>query len=174
MTADPPRRWDDDSAGEDAEVHRARELARLEQWMAEQKLRPLADALTAAGLIREPGECWAGPLVLPAWWDEVGEPPGACPWCQRPVPAAPCPECRAGRAAGIDPPALWDWWAALPPAGRRLHIAASYSTDPWSGRHCVIRIEWTDTGPDGEIRTTHPLYYGCAPAGIFWGARRRA
>jgi hypothetical protein len=173
MTGGPPRRWPDDSPEEDAEAYRAAELARLEQWMREQKLRPLTDALGAAGVAREPGECWAGPVILPDWWDQVPEPGHCCPWCQRPGVPSPCPECREARAADADPPSLWAWWASLAPAARRLHIAASYGTDPWSGRHCSIRMEWTSTDAEGQIRTTHPPYLGAAPAGVYWGTRGR-
>jgi hypothetical protein len=173
MTGDPPRRWDDDSPEEDAEAHRAQELARLEQWMAEQKLRPLTDALEEHGLIRDDGEGWTGPVILPAWWNDIQPPVNACPWCQRPVPASPCPECRAARATDADPPAAWSWWPSLSAEARRMHIAASYGTDPWSGRRCTIRIEQTDVDSGGQIRVAYPLYFGCAPAGIFWGAQRR-
>jgi hypothetical protein len=178
VTGGPPRRWDDDSAEEDAEAHRARELARLERWMAEQKTRPLADALEAHGILPGDsdgdGDGWAGPVVLPGWWDEVAAPTDPCPWCQRNVPAAPCPECREGRAADADPPSVRAWWASLTAEARRLHIAASYGTDPWSGRRCTIRIEWSDLAADGQILTRYPLYFGCAPDGIYWGTRRGA
>ena len=172
MTGDPPRRWPDDSPEEDAEAHRARELARLERWMAGQKVRPLADALEAHGLLPADGEGWTGPLILPDWWNAIPAPADPCPWCQRNVPAAPCPECREGRAADADPPSVWAWWASLTAEARRGNIAARFGTDPWSGRHCVIRQEWTNLDSDGQIRTTYPLYFGAAPAGIYWGARR--
>lgn len=172
---DPPRRWADDSPEEDFEAHRATEEGRLEQRIAGEKTQPLADALESHGVRRgNPGEGWAGPLVVPEWWDAVPAPPDPCPWCQRQVPASPCPECRAARVAGADPAAIWAWWESLAPARRRLNIAAQFSTDPWSGRHCAIRQEWTDLDSDGQVRTAHPLYFGCAPAGIFWGARRRS
>jgi len=168
------RRWADDSPEEDFKVHQAHEEDRLKVWVGEQKTRPLADALEAHGLIREPGETWAGPVVLPDWWDEIPAPANPCPWCQRNVPASPCPECREARAADdVDPPAAWAWWPSLTAEARRLHIAASYGTDPWSGRRCSIHMEWTDISSDGEVRTTYPPYSGAAPAGIFWGARRR-
>ena len=173
MSNDPPEpgRWPRGSKAEDDEVHRQQELAGLEQWMAWQKLRPLTDALEH-GLIHEPGECWAGPVILPDWWDEIPEPGQTCPWCQRPDVPAPCSECRTARAADVDPPAAWVWWPSLTAEARRLHIAASYGVDPWSGRHCAIHREWTDTDPDGQISTTRPLYFGAAPAGIYWGARQ--
>ena len=193
MTGDPPRRWPDDSPEEDAEAHRAAELARLEQWAREQKLRPLTDAFTEHGLLPGDGEGWTGPLILPDWWDEIPEPHGQCPSCQRPGVVTrffdgdpsrpvPCPECCQARAevnpetvprleSGVDP---WAWWAGLTAPARRLHIAATYGTDPWSGRRCTIRIEWTDVDPEGQIRTEQLPYRGCAPDGIYWGAARRA
>ena len=173
MTGDPPRRWPDDSPEENFAVHQATEGDGIIRWAAEQKLRPLTDTLAGHGVQPGGGKGWAGPLVLPSWWDEVPEPGAPCPWCQRPSVPAPCGECRAGRAADVDPPSLWAWWASLAPAQRRLHIAASYSADPWSGRVCTIRMEWTDVDADGKVSTTYPLYFGCAPAGIYWGARRR-
>ena len=173
MTGDPPRRWGDDSAEEVAEVHRARELARLEQWMREQKVRPFTDALAEHGILPGGGEGWAGPVILPDWWDQMPEPGGQCPWCQRPVPASPCPECREARAADVDPASTWAWWAGLTAPARRMHIAATYGTDPWSGQRCTIHREWTDVDSEGQVRTTHELYRGAAPAGIYWGARRR-
>ena len=173
MTSDPTRRWDDDSPEEDAEAHRARELARLERWMQEQKARPLTDALTEHGMLPGDGEGMAGPVILPPWWDEVPAPANPCPWCQRSVPASPCPECREARAADLDPPAAWAWWPSLSAEARRLHIAATYGTDPWSGQRCTISIEWTDISSDGEVSTTYPLYSGAAPDGIYWGAQRR-
>ena len=173
MTGDPPRRWPDDSPEEDAEAHRARELARLEQWVAGQKVRSLTDTLTEHGILPGDGEVMRGPLILPDWWDEIPAPAHPCPWCQRDVPASPCPECREARAADLDPPSAWAWWPSLSAGARRLHIAATYGTDPWSGQRCTIRIEWTDINSDGEIRTTDLPYSGCAPAGIYWGAQRR-
>jgi hypothetical protein len=174
MTGDAPRRWDDDSAEEDAEVHRARELARLEQWTAEQKTRPLTDALESHGILPGDGQGWAGPPITPDWWDQVAEPHDQCPWCQRPGVPSPCGECRAAREQDIDPASLWAWWASLAPARRRLHIAASYGVDPWSGRRVRIGVEWTGIDAAGQIRTAVPRYTGCAPAGIYWGARLRA
>lgn len=173
MTGDPPRRWGDDSAEEDAEAHRATELAKLEAWMREQKTRPLADELEAGGVIREPGESWAGPVILPDWWSDIAPPAHPCPWCQRNVPASPCPECRAARAADADPPATWAWWPSLTAEARRMHIAATYGVDPWSGQRCTIHREWTDVDSEGQVRTTHELYRGAAPAGIYWGAQLR-
>ena len=175
MTSDPARRWPDDSPGEDAETHRVRELARLERWVAEQKVRPLADALESHGLIREPGEGWTGPPITPDWWDDIPAPADPCPWCQRDVPASPCPECREARAADADadPPLAWAWWASLSAEARRFHIAATYHIDPWSGRRCSISMEWTDMDSEGQIRTTDLSYSGAAPAGIYWGAQRR-
>jgi hypothetical protein len=170
-TPDPPRRWPDDSAEEDAEAHRAAELARLDQWMREQKLKPLTDTLTEHGVLPGDGQGWSGPLVLPDWWDEIRPPADPCPWCQRPGVPAPCPECRAARATDVDQPAEWVFWARCTPAQRRVHIAASYSTDPWSGRHCTIRIEWTDLDAEGRIRTAYPLWFGAAPRGIYWARR---
>lgn len=173
MTGDPPRRWPDDSPEEDAAAHQARELAKLERWMAGQKVRPLADALESHGMLPGDGDGMAGPVILPDWWDEIPAPANPCPWCQRNVPASPCPECREARAADIDPPPTWAWWPSLTAEARRLHIAASYGTDPWSGRRCVIRMEWTDISSDEEVRTAYLPYFGAAPAGIFWGAQRR-
>ena len=171
-----PRRWPDDSPAEDAEAERAAELDRLDQWAREQKTRPLADALTEHGIMPgDPGgESWSGPLVLPDWWDDIPEPLDQCPWCQRRGVPSPCPECRAARAADADQPAEWAWWPRCTPAQRRLHIAATYGTDPWSGRHCRIYTEWTDVDAAGQISTTYPLWFGAAPAGIYWGARRSA
>jgi hypothetical protein len=173
--SEPPRRWDDDSPEEDAEAYRAAELARLDAWVREQKRRPLTDALAEHGVQpgKPGGESWADQVITPDWWDEVAEPGAPCPWCQRPGVPAPCPECRRGRAADLDPPQLWAWWAALAPAARRLHIAATYHVDPWSGRHCAIYVEWTDVDAEDQLLTTRPLYAGCAPAGIWWGTRRR-
>ena len=175
MTGDPPRQWADDSPEEAAEVHRARELDRLDRWMREQKVRPLTDALAEHGMLPgdDEGEAWAEPVILPDWWDQVAAPANPCPWCQRNVPASPCPECREARAADLDPPPTWAWWAGLTAPARRLHIAATYGVDPWSGRRCSIRREWTDVDAEGRVRTTDLPYVGAAPAGIFWGAQRR-
>jgi hypothetical protein len=107
MTDGPPRRWDDDSSEEDAEVHRARELARLQRWMAEHGMLP-GDA----------AESLAGPVTLPDWWHDVAEPGDCCPWCQQPGVPSPCAECRTARETGGDPAALWAWWASLAPAQR--------------------------------------------------------
>ena len=173
MTGDLPRRWPDDSPEEDFEVNRALELDGLQRWGREQKVRPLTDALAGHGVLPGDDQGMAGPVILPDWWDEIPVPANPCPWCQRNVPASPCPECRQARAADGDPPPMWAWWPSLSAGARRLHIAAAYHTDPWSGRRCAIRKEWTDVGSDGEVRTTHRLYAGCAPAGIYWGAQRR-
>jgi hypothetical protein len=175
MTApdEPPGRWPRDSEAEDFEAHRAHELDGLQRWTTEQRTRPLADALEEHGVLPGDGQGWAGPLVLPAWWHDVKPPATPCPWCQRPVPASPCPECREARAADADPPSMWAWWASLTAEARRVNIAGSYSTDPWSGRRCTIRIEWTDIDAEGQISTTYPLWFGAAPAGIYWGAARR-
>lgn len=35
---------------------------------------------------------------------------------ERPVPAAPCPECREARLVASDPPWLWAWWERQSPA----------------------------------------------------------
>ena len=164
MTSDPPRRWPDDSPEEDVEAHRATELARFERSMAGEKTRPLAGALEAHGVLPADGDGWAGPLILPDWWDDIPAPANPCPACQRPGvvtryfdgdPArpVPCPECCQALADGADPPATWTWWPSLPAGARRLHIAAPYGTDPWSGRRCVIRQESTSIGSEGEIRT---------------------
>ena len=169
MTGDPPRRWPDDSPGEDAEAHRQRELARLETWMREQKTRPLADALGGGS---PGGESWAGPLIAPDWWDDVAEPGTCCPWCQRPGVPAPCGECLQARATAGDPPSLWAWWASLTPARRRAEIAARFGTDPWSGRRAPVSAEWTDISSEGEISTGRHRYTGCTPDGIYWAARR--
>ena len=173
MTDDPPRRWPDDSPEEDFKVHQAQEEDRAKQWIGEQKLRPLTDALESHGMLPGDDQVMTGPLVLPDWWDEIPEPHDQCPWCQRPGVPSPCPECRAARATDVDSAAAWSWWAGLTPAPRRLHIAAAYGTDPWSGSRVTIRMEWTDVDAEGRIRTTYPSYFGCAPAGIFWGAQRR-
>jgi hypothetical protein len=75
MSDDPPRRWPDDSPEEDAEAHRQRELARLERWIAEQRVKPLTDALESHGLQRgDAAESIAGPIVVPDWWDGIPEP----------------------------------------------------------------------------------------------------
>ena len=173
MTGDPPRRWPDDSPEEDAQVDRAAELDKLQRWAREQKVRPLTDALTEHGMLPGDGEGWAGAVILPDWWDEIPEPGHCCPWCQRPGVPAPCPECREARAADADPPSTWAWWAGLTAQARRLHIAARFGTDPWSGRRCTIRRESTDIDPDLQISTTYLPYFGAAPDGIFWGAQRR-
>ncbi len=185
MTGDPPRRWPDDSPEEDFEAHRAEELDKLQQWAREQKVRPLTDELEAHGLIGDgDGEGWAGPVILPGWWDEIPEPGGQCPWCQRPGVVirffdgdpsrpVPCPECSAAAYADPDPPPTFAWWAGLTAQARRMHIAATYGTDPWSGQRCTIHREWTDVDSEGQVRTTHLLYHGAAPAGIYWGAQRR-
>jgi hypothetical protein len=158
------RRWGDDSPEEDAEAHRARELARLERWMAEQKTRPLRD------LLGEPnGQGYAGPLVLPDWWDQVPEPGQVCPWCQRPGFAEPCPECcQAREQATSDPPGTWTWWPSLTGQARRLHIAARYGTDPWSGRRVAIYMESIDVDPQGQVSSGQHRYTGCPPDGIYW------
>ena len=162
LTADPPRRWPDDSPEEDAEAHRQQELARLERWMAEQKTRPLRD------LLGEPsGQGYSGTLILPDWWDQVPEPGQVCPWCQRPGVPAPCPECRQARAADPDPWA-WAWWAGLAPALRRLHIAARYGTDPWSGRRVAIYQEGIDVDPEGQVSSGQSRWTGWPPDGIYW------
>jgi hypothetical protein len=140
----------------------------------EQKVRPLADALTEHGLLPDDGEGWTGPLILPDWWGDIPAPANPCPWCQRQVGASPCPECREARASDIDPPSTWAWWPSLSAEARRVHIAATYGTDPWSGRRCTIRRESTDIDPDGQISTTCLPYLGAAPDGIYWGAARRA
>lgn len=170
---DPPGRWPRDSEAEDFEVRRATELDRLARWGREQKLRPLTDALAEHGILPGDGQGWPGPLVLPDWWDQIPEPGHCCPWCQRPDVPAPCPECREARAAGADPPALWAWWVRCTAAQRRLNIAGSYSTDPWSGRRCTIGQEWTDIDAEGQISTTYPPWRGAAPAGTYWEAWRQ-
>ena len=163
MTADPPRRWPDDSPEEDFEAHRATEADRLGRWMGEQKTRPLRD------LLGEPsGQGYAGPLILPDWWDRIPEPGHCCPWCQRPGVPAPCPECRQARAAGPDAPAMWAWWASLTAQDRRLHIAARYRTDPWSGRRVAIYQEGIDVDPEGQVSSGQSLCTGCPPDGIYW------
>ena len=81
---------------------------------------------------------------------------------------APCGDCRQARATAGDPPALWAWWATLTPARRRLHIAARFGTDPWTGRHVRITAEWTEVDADEQIGTTHLRYLGCTPDGIYW------
>jgi hypothetical protein len=171
MSTDPARRWGDDSPEEDFEASRAAELDRLARWGREQKLRPLTDQLDAHGLTREPRETLAESVILPDWWEDIAAPANPCPWCQRPVPASPCPQCRTARAADVDPPAAWAWWAGLAAQARRLHIAASYGVDPWSGRYCSIRQESTELDQEGQVCTSYLLYFGAAPKGIYWGAR---
>jgi hypothetical protein len=173
MTADPPRRWRDDSPEEDAEAHRAAEMGRLERRMAWEKARPLADALGAHGAFPADAESWAGAVIMPDWWNQVPEPHDQCMWCQRPGVASPCGECRAARQDAADPPAAWAWWARLTPAQQRLNIAARFGTDPWTGRPARIEMEWTDAGQEG-ITITRDRYLGCTPDGIYWQARRRA
>jgi hypothetical protein len=173
VTGDPPRRWADDSPEENFEAHRAAELARNERWTAEQKLRPLTDALAEHGV--QPGdtaESWAS-LILPGWWGDVAEPGAGCPWCQRPGLPSPCPDCRAAREQAGDPAAAWTYWANCTPAQRRLHIAARFGTDPWTGRRATITAEWADTTPE-RISTTRHRYIGTTPDGIYWAARRQA
>jgi hypothetical protein len=166
---EPPGRWRRDSPEEDAEAHRARELARLDRWAAEQRLRPFKDALTSHGIEEGEAPGYAGPLTTPEWWDEIPAPAHPCPWCQREVSASPCPECRAARAE-IPEPAVWAWWASLTPPRRRLNIAAAYRVDPWSGRRCVIYLDWITEGAEGLDAARLP-YAGAAPRGIYWGAR---
>ena len=163
MTTDPPRHWPDDSPEEDFEAHRQQDIDRLGRWTAEQKHRPLRD------LLGEPsGQGYAGPLILPDWWDQVPEPGQVCPWCQRPGVPAPCPECRQARAADVDPPWVWAWWASLTAPARRLHIAARYGTDPWSGRRVAIYQEGIDVDPEGQVSSGQSLWRGCPPDGIYW------
>jgi hypothetical protein len=155
MTSDP-----------DEEAERRRQIRDLDQWMREQKIREIADHL---GLPPPPpGESWAGSVITPQWWDQVPEPGSGCPWCQRPGIPSPCGDCRQARATAGDPPALWAWWATLTPARRRLHIAARFGTDPWTGRHVRITAEWTEVDADEQIGTTHLRYLGCTPDGIYW------
>jgi hypothetical protein len=160
---DPPRRWPDDSPEEDFEARRATDEARLGRWMAEQKHRPLTD------MLGEPsGQGYAGVLILPDWWDQVPEPGQVCPWCQRPGVPAPCPECRQARATAADAPSMWAWWPSLTAQDRRLHIAARYGTDPWSGRRVAIYREWADVDPQGQVSSGQSRYPGCPPDGIYW------
>ena len=159
---DLPRRWPDDSPEEDAAAHQAREVARFERWMAEQKTRPLRD------LLGEPeGQGYAGPLILPDWWDQIPEPGHAArgasgPESQRPALSAarpaPPPPTRPPRGPG---------GRACAPA-RRLHIAARYRTDPWSGRRVAIYKEGIDVDPEGQVSSGQSLYTGCPPDGIYW------
>jgi hypothetical protein len=167
MTGDPPRRWDDDSPKEDDEAHRAAEIDRLQRWAKEQPHRPLTDALQAHGVMPgDPGgESWAGPVITPDWWDDVAEPGAGCPWCQRPGVPSPCADCRQARVTAGDPPFVWAWWVSLAPARRRLHIAARFGTDPWTGRRVTILAEWLDVDRAGQHR-----YLGCTPDGIYWKA----
>ena len=164
MTSDPPRPWDDDSPEEDFKAHQAREEDRLKVWMGEQKTRPIRD------LLGEPsGQGYSGPLLLPDWWDHIPEPGQVCPWCQRPGVPSPCPECRQARAVAGDPAVAWTRWAALPPALRRLNIAAAYRVDPWSGRRVTIYQEWTDEDPEGQVLSGRHHYNGPGtPSGIYW------
>jgi hypothetical protein len=166
MSDDPPRRWPDDSPEEDAEAHRQRELARLERWIAEQRVKPLTDALESHGLQRgDAAESIAGPIVVPDWWDGIPEPGDCCPWCQRPGTATiPCDQCRAAREQNDDPASLWAWWASLAPPRRRLFLAARWRHDPWTGRPARIEIEWTDVNSDDEIATARLPFCPVTPS----------
>ena len=170
---DPPRRWADDSPEEDAEVaprRRARQARTVDAPSSGPGRWPTRSA--EHGILPGDGEGWAGPLILPDWWDEIPEPGDCCPWCQRHVPA-PCPECREARAADATRPPRGPGGLAAPRRSAGSTSPRRYGTDPWSGRRCTIRREWTDVDAEGQIRTTHPLYRGAAPAGIYWGAQRR-
>ena len=161
MTGD--RRWPDDSPEEDAEVHRAAELAKLDQWMREQKTRPLADALKADGALPGGGEVLRSTLILPAWWHDVAEPHDQCWACQRPGVASPCGECRTAREQATDQAAetiAWSTWAALTAARRRLLLAARWRRDPWTGRPVSITIDRTEVDSDGNAAPTgrHPFH----------------
>jgi len=165
MSNDPPEpgRWPRGSKAEDDEVHRQQELARLEQWMIRQRLRPLTDALEEHGIQRGGGEGWAGPPFTPDWFDQVPPPPNPCPWCQRNVPASPCPECRAAREQAGDP-AGWAWWAGLAPERRRLYLAARWHRDPWSLRPVRIDVSWTEAASDGTVTAARLPYCPHTPA----------
>ena len=171
MTGDPPRRWDDDSPEEDFEVRKAGELDGIDRWTREYMSRPLVEGL-AAGFFLEPGEAWAGALLLPDWWGEVPEPGGQCPWCQRPGVPSPCGECRAAREQGGDPAAAWAWWAGLTAADRRLLLAARWRRDPWTGREVRIETEWTQAGDDGTITTARHPFHPVVPS-TAWNLIRR-
>ncbi len=165
MTSDPPRRWDDDSPEEDAEVYRAAELARLERWAAEQKARPLTDALESHGMLPgDAAESWSSAPITPGWWASVPPPADPCAWCQRPVAASPCPECRAAREQDHGPAAAWEWWASLTAQDRRLLLAARWRRDPWSGAPVAIEVDWADVGDDGTITTGRHPYHPLIPA----------
>ena len=129
---------------EDAEVHRARELARLEQWTAEQKASRSPTRWTVHGMLPGDGDGLGRAGRSCRTGGTRSRPRRTVPVVPAAVPASPCPECREARAADARPAAAWAWWPSLSAEARRLHIAATYGTDPWSGRRCAIRIEWTD------------------------------
>ena len=161
MTGDPPRRWDDDSAEEDAAAHKERELARLEQWIREQKTRPLTDTLQAGGMLPGGGEVLQTMITLPGWWTEVPEPHDQCWGCQRPGVASPCGECRTAREQGDDAAeaVAWSWWAGLAAADRRLLLAARWRRDPWTGRPVTISVDRAEVGSDETVTTgRHPFH----------------
>lgn len=163
--SDDDQRWEPDGPEEAAAAHGASELDRFRRRRREERWG-----------IRQRSEAFPSRLILPPWWHDTGQPdPGrCCPWCQRPGVPAPCPECRAAREAADDPPRLWAWWAGLSPGMRRLHIAARFRTDPWSGRALeeAIAIEWSSV-TEMEMSTTRPPFSGCTPDGIYWQARRQ-
>ncbi len=162
MTADPPRRWDDDSPEEDFEANRAAKDDGLTRY---ERVIPLIAALEADGSItRDPAEAWSR-WVVPGWWTTIPEPPQHCPVCQRP-PRDPgpthdgtCAGCRAAQDAAPDL-TLLAYWDRLSHQDRRFAIAARYGTDPWSGRPAAITVEWTSlaTGDDGTLTSTTSQY----------------
>jgi hypothetical protein len=131
---------------------------------AEERADKLARIMADVGLIHEPSaETMAAPVV-PEWWAEVEPPQWACEWCQRPagdvaLEGGICPACYAAQAsAEPDRVALLGHWGKLTPAARRLHLAARWRVDPWTGRRVVIRAAWVDVDHSGAVGAAeHPL-----------------
>jgi hypothetical protein len=166
MTADDDGlRWERDSAQEDFEAERARELDKLAAWAAEQRARPLTDALESDGYIRGHREVLAVTWVVPSWWASVVPPEPRCSWCQAPGAGDPCGPCQAARDQASDPPGLLAWWESLDPQARRMYVAVKHGTDPWSGRPVTIECEWAETGDDGaSVASGVHRLHGFVPA----------
>ncbi len=173
MTGDP--RWPRDSEQEDAEVHRAAELDKLERWIREEKTRPLTDALAGHGVLPGGGELLRASFILPGWWDEVPEPGGQCWACQRPGVPSPCGQCRAAREQSSDPAeaVAWSWWTGLAAGDRRLLLAARWRRDPWTGRPVRIETDWAEAdSSDGNVTTGRHPFHPVTPS-TAWDLLRR-